>query len=36
MFCVCTEVMAQDETVTFEKKHTLFSTFLPMSKVVQS
>ena len=27
MFCVNTEVMAQDDTVTFEKKHASFSAF---------
>ena len=34
MFCVYTEVMVQDDTVTFEKKQA--STLLPLSKVDQS
>ena len=35
MFCVYTEVMAQDDTVTFELNHASFQR-LPMSKVDQS
>ena len=35
MFCVLTEVMAQDDTVTFEENHTSFH-LLPMSKVDQA
>ena len=35
MFCVYTEEMAQDDTVTFELNHASFSA-LPMSKVDQS
>ena len=27
MFCILTEVMAQDDTVTFEENNTSFSTF---------
>ena len=35
MFCVYTEIMAQDDTVTFEKNTPHFQR-LPMSKVDQS
>ena len=35
MFCVYTEVMAHDDTVTFEKNMPYFQ-LLPMSKVDQS
>ena len=33
MFCVYTKVMAQDDTVTFEKKNTPHFQLLSMSKV---
>ena len=36
MFCVHTEVMGQDDTVTFEKKNTPHFQLFPMSKVDQS
>ena len=36
MFCVYTDVMAQDHTVTFEKKNTPHVRPLPKSKVDQS
>ena len=36
VFCVYTEVMAQDDTVTFEKKNTAHFQPLPMSQVDQS
>ena len=35
MFCVYTEVMAQDDTVTFEQNHASFSA-TSMSKVDKS
>ena len=34
-FCVYTEIMAQDDTVTFESNHVHFE-LLPMPKVDQS
>ena len=36
MFCVYTEVMARDDTVTFFNKTTPHFQLLPMSKVDQS
>ena len=36
MFCVFSEVMGQDNTITFEKKNTPHFHFLPMTKVDQS
>ena len=35
MFCIYTEIMAQDDTVTFDKTTPPFQ-FLPMSKFDQS
>ena len=37
MFCVYTEIMAQDDSVTFELNHASFSALhVPMPKVDQS
>ena len=36
MFCVYTDIMAQDDTVTFELKKTPHFQLLPISKVDQS
>ena len=36
MFCVYTEIMAQDDTVTFEFNHASFSALTYMPKVDQS
>ena len=37
MFCVFTEIMAKDDTVTFESNHASCSAFIkPMSEVDQS
>ena len=36
MFCVCTEIMAQDDTVTLDSKTTPHFQLLPVSKEDQS